>query len=199
MVNIRKNSFAPFKVAWKRMGNKINAGVLSPLDDPYIGQKPLIAQETVSFIPLRNDNEAHYLCSILNSTQVGFLVKSFSQLGGKSFATPSILEQINIPRYETANKTHKRLAQLSKKTHELASKGIQEELAKVEDEIDNLVGQLYGLTDKESQEIKESLRALESGAVGLEEEEKAAEEGKPETAPKRALESLVEKFKEEKP
>ncbi|MGQ9507705.1 MAG: hypothetical protein ACUVTB_07640, partial [Candidatus Bathycorpusculaceae bacterium] len=172
MVNIRKNSFAPYKVAWKRMGDKINASVLSPLEDPYIGSKPIIPQETISFIPLKQEEEAHYLCSILNSVEITFLVKSFSQLGGKSFATPSILGQINIARYDPKNEIHQKLAQLSKKAHKLASENNASELSKTEEEVDETVARLYGLTDEELKEVKNCLKLLE----GEEIEEEIVEE-----------------------
>ena len=157
MVDIHKHSFAPFKVAWKRMGSEIEAAVLSPTTDPYIGEKPLIPQETISFIPLENPEEAHYVCAILNSAEVNTLVKSFSQLGGKSFATPSILEQIKIPKFDAKNKVHVRLAELSEKAHELAKKDDKKALTKIENEIDELVAELYGLSNKELQSIKEQI------------------------------------------
>jgi len=165
MVDIRKNSFAPYKVAWKRMGDKINASVLSPMEDKYIGKKPLIPQETISFIPLKQEDEAHYLCSILNSSEVTFLVKSFSQLGGKSFATPSILGQINILKYDPENPIHRKLAELSKKAHQLASEKNTYELSKIEEDIDNTVAELYGLTDEEAKEIKNALKTLEGEEI----------------------------------
>lgn len=173
MVNIRKNSFAPYKVAWKRMGDKIHASVLSLIEDKYIGKKPSIPQETISFIPVEQENEAHYLCSILNSSEITFLVKSFSQFGGKSFATPSILRQINIPKYDSENPIHQKLAQLSKTAHRLASEKNTYELSEVEEEIDNTVAELYGLTDEETKEIKNALKTLEGEEI---EEEMVEEE-----------------------
>jgi methylase of polypeptide subunit release factors len=154
MVDIRANSFAPFKVAWKRMGDKIEASVLGIEDDTNIGKKPLIPQETVSFIPLLSEDEAHYLCAILNSVEVNLLVKSFSQLGGKSFATPSVLDQINIPKFDSTNIIHMKLSELSKKAHKFARQGVIRELKKIEEEIDKTVAQLYGITDRELKEIK---------------------------------------------
>jgi len=154
MVDIHKHSFAPFKVAWKRMGSEIAAAVLSPTYDPYIGRKPLIPQETISFIPLKNEEEAYYLCAILNSTEVNALVRSFSQLGGKSFATPSVLEQIKIPRFDSKNKLHKLLAILSKKAHDLKKQGKEDKLQKVENEIDERVAELYRLSARELEKLK---------------------------------------------
>jgi len=174
MVDIRKNSFAPYKVAWKRMGDEISASVLNPMEDEYIGRKPIIVQETISFIPLKEEDEAHYLCSILNSSEVAFLVKSFSQLGGKSFATPSILGQINIPKYDSKNPIHQKLAQLSKRAHWLAQQSQEAELKKVEEEIDRVVAQLYGITEDEFKEVKRRLAMLE-GEEFEEEVEEAVE------------------------
>ena len=156
VVNIRSNSFAPFKVAWKRMGDKINAAVLAEQDDPLIGRKPLIPQETISFVPLENREEAYYLCALLNSSYVNFLVKSFSQLGGKSFATPSVLEQIGIPKFDRNNKLHSALAKLAEKAHRLAEKGLNDELVKVENEIDRLIAELYGLSGETVFEVSRS-------------------------------------------
>lgn len=161
MVDIRKNSFARFKVAWKRMGDKINAAVLSPIEDKNIGKKPLIPQETISFIPTNNEDEAHYLCSILNSSIINFLIKSFSQLGGKSFATPSVLGYINIPRYNHTIEAHKRVALLSKRAHELALENNIKHLTEVEDEIDMAVAKLYNLSDSELRAIRKNLAILE--------------------------------------
>jgi len=157
MVDIHKDSFAPFKVAWKRMGSEIEAAVLSPTDDKNIGKKPLIPQETISFIPLENEDEAHYLCALLNSTEVTALVQSFSQLGGKSFATPSILDQIKIPKFNAENKIHTKLAELSKKAHDYAEKDDKKALSQIENEIDELVAELYGLSSTELQKIKEQI------------------------------------------
>jgi len=145
MVDIHHYSFAPFKVAWKRMGSEIEATVLALADDPFIGKKPLIPQETISFIPLENEDEAHYLCAILNSSEVNLLVKSFSQVGGKSFATPSVLEQIKIPKFDSKNKAHQALAVLSKQAHKLAAKDDKKRLSYVERQIEKIVAKLYGL------------------------------------------------------
>lgn len=158
MVDIHAQSFAPFKVAWKRMGSEIEAAVLGIEDDPNIGKKTLIPQETVSFIPTHNEDEAHYLCAVLNSTPTNLLVKSFSQVGGKSFATPSILYQVKIPKFDLRNTIHEKLSELSKKAHEFAKEGKVKELEKVEKKIDETVARLYGITDRELKEIREEIK-----------------------------------------
>jgi len=173
MFNAHRISFMPYKVAWRRIASRMEAVVLGPLDDINIGRKVPVFQETLSYIPSQDENEAHFLCAILNSFEVDLLVRSFSQLGGKSFATPSVLEQIRIPKYDPMNEAHRKLAELSRKAHQLTLEATEEELAKVENEINELVGQLYGLTDEELEEIEKSLAIL--GGKWVEEVEEAEE------------------------
>jgi hypothetical protein len=171
MIDIHKESFAPFKITWKQIGNKIDAAVLSSFKDDYIGIKTPIPQWTLAFVPSESEDEAHYLCSIMSSTCVEALIKLFSQLGGKGFAPPSIIDRIRIPSYDNRNPIHRKLAELSKKAHELAIKGAGDELTKVEFEIDNFVSQLYRLTDEEFKEIRKSVKIFEGEEVEEEEVE----------------------------
>lgn len=155
MVDIHSHTFAPYKLAWKRMGSRIEAAVLEPVDFCKLGKKTMIPQETIAFIPLKNQKEAHYLCAILNSKIVGFLVRSFSQTGGKSFATPSILGQVKIPEYDGKDSLHVRLASLSLEAHSrLAS---NKEVGSIEKEINEVVSELYGLTKGDLKAIEASL------------------------------------------
>lgn len=195
-------TFKPYKVLWKDISGKISArgefggaAVIDPVSDAYCGKKLAIPDGTLMFITCRNSEEAHYLAAILNSTIVRFIAKAYTVVHVRGH----IIKYTGLPEFDSVNCLHKDLATLSKKAHELAALRVEEELAKVEGEIDNLVRQLYGLTNEELQDIKESLKTLESGAERPEAEEEAAEESKPETIPKRALERLVENFKEEQP
>jgi SAM-dependent methyltransferase len=154
VVDIHKASFAPFKVAWKRMGSNIEAAVLGSYNAPFIGKKPIIPQETISFVPFQKEEEAHYLCAMLNSLEVNSLVQSFSQLGGKSFATPSILDQVKIPRFDSTNELHNALVSLSKKAHILRRQGKQSDLLVTESEINRHVARLYMMSKKELNELE---------------------------------------------
>ncbi len=155
MVDIHNYSFSPYKVVLNRMGNKIEAAVAGVKQDDRIGKKPAIPQETVTFIPFENEDEAHYLCAVLNFVGVDVLVKSFSERGGKSFATPSFLEHVNIQRYNSKNDLHKKLAELSKKAHKFASNNQVDKLNEIEDMISVTMKDLYGLKTKDLDEIKE--------------------------------------------
>jgi hypothetical protein len=139
------------------MGSRIEAAVLEPTDFYKLGKKTMIPQETIAFIPLKDRKEAHYLCAVLNSKIIEFLVRSFSQTGGKSFATPSILDQIKIQEYDSKDSKHLRLAALSLEAHSrVASK---KEVRSIEKEIDKVVSELYGLNIVDLKSIEASLLA----------------------------------------
>lgn len=70
-----------FKVIWSRMGKKIEACVVTPIKDKFFENKPPIPQETLIYIPTEIENEAHYLCAILNSQLILSIVEKYSTKG----------------------------------------------------------------------------------------------------------------------
>jgi hypothetical protein len=164
MFNIGEQSFAPYKVVWKRMASDLEAVVLSKVKTP-IGEKDVIPTDTTSLIPFTNEDEAHYVCAILNSSPVRFCVRSYSS-AGRGFGAPSIIKHFGIPKFEKNNEGQRKLSKLSLKAHGLAKQYEQkdlkarEELKEVEEEVDRAVAGLYGITDEELEEVKKTLGVL---------------------------------------
>jgi len=98
-------------------------------------------------------------------------VRSYSS-AGRGFGTPSIVKHFEIPKYEKNNEGQRKLSELSKKAHELAKRyyeqndlEAQEELKGVEEEIDKIVAELYGITDEELEEVRKTLGVLRGEEV----------------------------------
>ena len=142
------------------------------MNDAYLGSKPLIPEDVIAFISVGSEDEAHYICSILNSSLVNLVLQSIAK-GGKNFATPEFINMINIGRFDSSNFLHKKLAELSKKAHQLAQRSQEDELKKVEKEIDKTVAQLYGISEGELKEIGRCLAMLEGEEIEGEVEEAA--------------------------
>ncbi len=138
MYNVGPYTLAGAKVIWRRMDRKIRAAVVEPLDDPLLGLRPVIPQETCVLIACSGGDEAHYLCAILNSTLVHGLVASHSVAGGKGFGTPSILDYLPLRKFHPSDSRHLELAALSRRLHVMAENQTPEgaEVA----EIDRLAG-----------------------------------------------------------
>ena len=161
MFAISDYTFAPWKVVWGRIGNRIEATTVNEIDG-----KPIIPQETISLVACNQEEEAYYIAAVINSTPFQFAAYSYSQAGGKSFGSPHILENIRIPRFSSNDAVHSALSQFSRRAHVLAprahngDKAAQEELKRVEAEIDRAAAQLWGLTEEELREIQTSLEEL---------------------------------------
>lgn len=115
MYNISDESFAPYRVTWKRMASRMEATVLSRMQDSF-GLKAVVSTDTTSFIPVEDKEEAHYLCAILNSSLVDGYIRSFSS-GGRGFGAPSVVKNLAIPKFSASKSLHKKLAELSQDAH----------------------------------------------------------------------------------
>ncbi|MBU7017263.1 MAG: N-6 DNA methylase [Theionarchaea archaeon] len=157
MYNVGIYTYAPYKVVWNRMGSSISACVISTVHDPYLGEKIVLPENVLAFIPTETEDEAHYICSIMNSSITDMILRAIAG-GTKSFGTPRIVrDTIKIPLYEKDNELHKTLSTLSRKAHTIAQKNI--DTRDIEGEIDRLVAVLYNLSEEELSIVKETLRA----------------------------------------
>jgi hypothetical protein len=117
MYNVGPYTLAAAKVIWRRMDRKIRAAVVETIDDPLIGLRPVIPQETCVLIDCACGDEAHYLCALLNSSLIHDLVVSHSVAGGKGFGTPSILDYLPLKKFDPGDPRHVDLAGLSRTLH----------------------------------------------------------------------------------
>jgi hypothetical protein len=115
-------------------------------------------------------NEAYYIAGILNSIIARTIISSYLMEIGIS---THVTDYIKIPKFDPNNNLHKKIAELSKRAHELAKciysnnkpddcKNInaKEELKKVEDEIDLAVAELYGISKEELEGFEELMNIL---------------------------------------
>ncbi|MEM4898480.1 MAG: N-6 DNA methylase, partial [Pyrobaculum sp.] len=193
--NIGSYTFAPYKVVWKNIAGAItgkaefSCAVVGSVSDKYLGMKPIIPNVKLMLIPLNSEEEAYYLSGILNSLLTRFIVASYVIETGIS---THIVDYVNIPKFDPNNPIHIRISQLSKRAHELAKcihaevkpdycrelRSPKEELAQVEEEIDRLVAELYGISEDALWDIKgllAILKAEEAPEGGEVEEELALE------------------------
>jgi len=123
------------------MSNDIFAAVISQKKTLF-GFKAIIPTKTVAMFSLNNESEAHYLCAIINSKLVRDFIKSFSS-AGRGFGTPSVMKYVGIPKFDPKNPLYQRLAEISKKCHQLKLDGKEKDIEKLERENDQLVEKLF--------------------------------------------------------
>lgn len=143
MFGIGTYTVARYKVVWKRMSNDIFAAVITESKTPF-GYKMIIPTDTTAFFAIDDEDEAHYLCSVINSIPIREFIKTYSS-AGRGFGAPSVMNHVAIPKYDKNNTTHQKLSKLSKTLHDLKAKENQSEIAKYEKEVDQTVSKLFGL------------------------------------------------------
>ncbi|MBN1589649.1 MAG: N-6 DNA methylase [Pirellulales bacterium] len=155
MYNVGPYTLAPTKVVWRRMDRRINAAVVEPVDDPRLGRRPVVVQETCVQVAVDTADEAHYLAAVLNSAPAGFLVAAHSVRGGKGFGTPGMLDYLNVRRFDPGDERHRRLAEQSREAHRLAA--ADEDPAEIQRAVDRRAAELWGLSQEELAAIEEYL------------------------------------------
>lgn len=109
-----------------------------------------------------DQDEAHFICALLNSVMGDFAIRAFYSGGGGGIASPAVLQKIRVPRFDSADKVHQELSGLSQNAHYAVAIGDEAGLRELEQPIDELVAQLWGLTKAALREIQESLAELRS-------------------------------------
>jgi hypothetical protein len=129
---------------------KINSFTIKPVN--------FVADEKTMLYETSNEMEAHYLSAILNSNVVNDAIKPYQTKG--LYGERDLVRRpfmLPIPKFDPGNSIHRRLAELSKISHEKASrikltkkgvayrrKEVREALKAEIDEINKLVSQLLG-------------------------------------------------------
>jgi hypothetical protein len=152
MYNVGSYTLAPIKVVWRRMDRRLDAAVVQETDDPMLGLRPVIPQETCVLIAPGSVTEAHYLCAVLNSSIVNFLVTAYSVQGGKGFGTPGMLDYLRLRRFNPDDPRHQELAACSRQAHQAVALGDSPHT--IQHRIDQLAGELWALRKSDLEAIK---------------------------------------------
>ncbi|MEM4570036.1 MAG: class I SAM-dependent DNA methyltransferase, partial [Desulfurococcaceae archaeon] len=191
----------PYKVVWKRIAGAITGKAVSfecavvepmpiklPNGEVVSGLKPTVPDDSTILLGFDELDEAYYVCGVLNSSIARTIIASYTY---ELRQETHILEYVNVPRYDPKSPVHKQISQLSRRAHELAKciyaevkpdycgefRNPKEELAQVEEQIDRLVAELYGMPEDVLQDIRRLLAILKAEEVpeGGEVEEEALE------------------------
>lgn len=143
MFGIGPYTVANYKVVWKRMANDIVASVTSQHKTPF-GYKIVIPTDTTALFAAKSEDEAHYLCAIINSPTVREFIKSYSS-AGRGFGAPSVMDNVGILKFDPKNPIHIELSSLSNKLHELKASEKEDEIPAYEEKVDTVVNKLFGI------------------------------------------------------
>jgi hypothetical protein len=123
-------TLSPWKVVWPRIGSRVVAAAVGPAAAPGAARsRPVVPQETCTFVACGSEDEAWFLAALLNSSLFNEAAAAFAPAGGKSFGAPHLLRHINVPRYDPTAAAHRRLAGLAQERGPALSEAELEEAA----------------------------------------------------------------------
>jgi hypothetical protein len=159
LYNIGEYTLAPYKVCWGHTAKELDAAVVGSERSRFLPRRIVVPDQTAIFVPLEDEEEAHYVCAMVNSSIFNFIASSYIVL---HFVT-HVLDNIRLPKFDAKDERHQRLAELSLEAHELAAEGTKparKRLAKVEAEIDEQAAGVWDINSTELRDIQSSLADL---------------------------------------
>jgi len=134
----RQNPKARFRVVYPASATYLVSCVIDrrlesllvKVDETSLPLRNLVSDITTYYYDTNSEEEAHYLCSVLNSKIIDEIIKpmqSRGQFGPRDFHKKPL--ELTIPKYDPLNPIHKKLSKLGKK----AAKIISSQLPKIMD------------------------------------------------------------------
>jgi len=144
-------TWSDYKVVWCRLGFKPHFAVVSTVDDPDLGEKPVVPGDHFMFIPTDDEREAHFLCGLLNSAPYQRSIAGVAS-EGKASLSKAVVSKLRLPDYR-GTEPERRLAERSMAAHGIVPEYTHmskrayneaeiEELAAVQADIDAVVERL---------------------------------------------------------
>jgi len=110
-------TWADYKVVWCRLGFKPHFAVVSTVEDPDLGEKPVVPGDHCMFVGTDDRREAHFLCGLLNAAPYQEGLASLAD-GGKSGLSKAVVSQLALPSYRDTRR-QRQVAELSMRAHEI--------------------------------------------------------------------------------
>jgi len=120
--NVGDYTFAPFKVVWAEQSSVFRSAVFESSAVPILGNRPFAPDHKVYFADFQDRGIAHYVCGLLNSS----LVKEFVESHTIQIQVSNIFKHLSLPEFDSDNKNHRKLAQMSIKAHAATDQKIRD-------------------------------------------------------------------------
>ena len=157
--NVGPYTMSPWKAMWSDMGIGVPLAAVQELPNTFVERTLPIPGPHTMFISLASPKECYYCVATFNSSPAQLIIASYGITTG---ITTHIVNHVAVPRFDSDNELHIRLADLSQHCHEAAVEGLMDTVAELETEIDKAAAELWGITDSELQAIQDALKAMKS-------------------------------------
>jgi hypothetical protein len=151
LYEIGSYTFSDYKVVWPHVRSEFSAGVLSPHQDPKLGDSPtpIIPDKQLMIVACDTEDEANYLAGILNSGLCKLLV---NRLMIATQISTYLLEYLDVPQYRADDDTHTAVADAFDQLDDQS--GTSNDLRS---DLDEAVMEVFGLSEAQADDIYEAL------------------------------------------
>lgn len=147
--NIGSYTFKPFRVVWREQASSLQACVISHDSEGRF----IIPDHKLTIIGLNSEEEAHFICALLNSTPVQCAVGAYSI---EIQISTHVTKVIGLPRYDQKNTLHRQIAEAGHACHDMSSLQEVVSLGRLEDEIDVSSAMLWHIEPKELELLRKA-------------------------------------------
>ena len=110
-------TFAPYKVIWAEQSATFEAAVIENTTMPIIGKRPYVPDHKIFFTDFADLDTAYFVCGLLNSS----LVREYIESHTIQIQVSNIFKHLSIPRYNSKNADHRKIAELCRQAHGAAT------------------------------------------------------------------------------
>jgi hypothetical protein len=105
-------TFSRYKVLWKEMrGRRFCAAYIGPVNDSVLGERVVVPDHKLYFVPVDSEDEAAYLTGILNAPVIASAIAAYA---AQLSLGVSVIENLKIPEFDSSDQSHLALARIAK-------------------------------------------------------------------------------------
>ena len=154
LLRVGPYTFSRYKVAWRYIARSFITAVITPMQDPYLGETLPLPNEKVVYVGTDCREEAYYLCGILSSAPVRCCVTCYMN---PTSISAHVLDKLHIPAFDPADSRHLSIAALCEEGHRASDPRCQDA---VRQQLDRAVAALYGLTSADLDTVRSMLEKI---------------------------------------
>ncbi len=151
--NVGPYTYAKHKVVWREQASLMTAAV-APAE---LEGKPVIPDHKLILCACKSDQEAQYICALMNSLPSQFLLKGY---GLETSISTSVFYYLAVGQFDSKNETHRALAANSAALHAATAAGEAEKIQALENKNLELAAAYWSLEKSEVADMKASLDEL---------------------------------------
>ena len=154
LLRVGPYTFSRYKVAWRYIARSFITAVITPMQDPYLGETLPLPNEKVIYVGTDCREEAYYLCGILSSAPVRCCVTCYMN---PTSISAHVLDKLHIPAFDPADSRHLSIAALCEEGHRASDPRCQDV---VRQQLDRAVAALYDLNSADLDTVRSMLEKI---------------------------------------